>query len=305
MEDYQQRWQQCLQLIREWLPKDVKGAIREDDAEWAYQTWFAPVTFESYDPKTGQLILSVPDIHVRDYIEHYRMTLWSWAIHKAFGPTVQLGYRVLSAASSQPEGYLTSTMPNERLHFTIPDARERLQAELRRAVGPGYKWLSSPTPKGDIAYDKIASWLSDNKGRGLLFVGTTGVGKSVMCCDILPAIIGGRQRDKIPVVMAQDIRRRLDELKRARVVVIDDLGKEERKSFGNTDNSFYELCEASVKGGPLLIIATRLSTTPPVSPENRQKYPLSIAERYGRDVYDRLSVICTVAVYSGKSMRRK
>ena len=303
MEDYQQRWNQCLQLIHEWLPKDTNGAIKSDDAEWVYQTWFATITFESFDPKTGQLILCVPDSHIVDYIEHYRMGVWSWVLKRFFGPTVQLGYRVMSSASSQPEGYLKDSLPHERLHFTIPDARERLQEELRRAIGPGFQWLSNPTQLGDLAYDKIVSWLQDNQGRGLLFVGTTGVGKSVMCCDILPAIIGGREREKIPVVKAEDIRTRLDELKRASVVVIDDLGKEPRKHYGETDNSFYDLCEASTQGGPLLIIATSLSTTP-VGPQHRQQFPLSIWERYGNEVLDRLSVVCTATVYSGKSLRR-
>lgn len=304
MEDYQQRWNQCLQLIREWLPKDVNGAIKSDDAEWVYQTWFAPITFESFDPNTGQLILCVPDSHVADYIEHYRLLVWSCALQKVFGPNVRLKYRPMSAASSQPEGYLKGALPHERLHFTIPDARERLQQELRRAVGPGFQWLSQPTQLGDIAYDKIAAWLQDNKGRGLLYVGTTGVGKSVMCCDVLPAIIGGKDSDKIPVVRAEDIRSRLDELKQARCVVIDDLGKEPRKHYGETDNSFYDLCEASIQGGPLLIVATSLSTTP-VSPQHRQQFPLSIEERYGSEVLDRLAVICTATIYSGKSLRWK
>ena len=303
MEDYQQRWNQCLQLIREWLPKDVNGAIKSDDAEWVYLTWFAPITFESFDPKTGQLILCVPDAHVANYIEHYRMTVWLLALKKVFGPNVRLGYRVMSAASSQPEGYLKGAQPHERLHFTIPDARERLQQELRRAVGPGFQWLSNPTSLGDLGYDRIAAWLQDNKGRGLLYIGTTGVGKSVMCCDILPAIIGGREREKIPVMRAEDLRSRLDELKQARCVVIDDLGKEPRKHYGETDNSFYDLCEASIQGGPLLIIATNLSTTP-VSPQRRQQFPLSIEERYGQEVLDRLAVVCTAVIYSGKSLRK-
>ena len=304
MEDYQQRWNQCLQLIREGLSKDVNGAIKSDDAEWVYQTWFTPVTFESFDPKTDKLILCVPDSHVIEYIEHYFMVVWSRALKRFFGPTVKLGYRVKSPASSQPEGYLKGALPHERLHFTIPDARERLQQELRRAIGPDYQWLSNPTQLGDLGYDKIATWLQDNKGRGLLYVGTTGVGKSMMCCDILPAIIGGRESEKIPVVKAEDIRPRLDELKQARCVVIDDLGKEKRKYYGEIDNSFFNLCEASIQGGPLLIIATSLSTTP-VSPQHRQQFPLSIEERYGSEVLDRLAAVCTATLYSGKSLRGK
>lgn len=300
MEDYQQRWNQCLQLIREWLPKDVKGTIKSDDAEWVYQTWFAPITFESFDPKTGQLKLRVPDIHVCEYIEHYRMTIWSWALHRIFGKEMRLDYKIMSSAPSQTECYLKSALPHERLHFTIPDARQRLEAELRRIVGGNYQWLHEKVQSGyDIGYEKIVDWLTDNKGKGLLFVGPTGVGKSMMCCDILPAIIGGKDSNKIPVVKAEDMRSRLDELKRARCVVIDDLGKDKRKYYGEVDNSFFDLCEASVQGGPLLIINTLLSTTP----VNSSLYPDSIQNRYGIEVLDRLASITTMVRYSGKSLR--
>lgn len=301
MENYQERWAKCQQIIREWLPRDVK-VIPQDDAEWVYQTWFAPITFESFDPATGRLVLRVPDNHVCEYIEHYRMALWSWALKKIFGPDVQLGYRIVSPVSQVPEGYLSGAVLHERLHFTIPDARQRLEQELRRAVGPDFKWLTSNTRMGDMGYDKIVSWLSDNKGRGLIFVGTPSVGKSVMCCDILPAIIGGKDRDKIPVVTAEQMLTRADELKRARVVVIDGLGREPRKNYGATDNTFLDLCEASVQGGPLLIVSTSLSTSP-VKPAD-PRYPLSIQERYGAEVLDRLTAVATMTMYSGKSLRK-
>ena len=287
MKDHVERWNRCLQLIREYLPKDVK-AIPADDAEWVYSTWFAPITCDSFDPDTGALLLCVPDGHVIDYIEHYRMPLWSWALRTAFCSNVSLSYR-LRAAASQPDGHLAAAVPHQRIHFTIPDARERLEEGLRRAVGPGFQWLQRP-------YDKIVSWLSDNKGRGLLFVGPSGVGKSVMCCDILPAIIGGKDKDKIPVVTAEQMLTRGDELKRAEVVVIDGLGREPRKKYGHQDNTFLDLCEASVNGGPLLIINTSLST----NALNSSLFPDSIERRYGIEVLDRLMVIATTAIsYDG------
>jgi DNA replication protein DnaC len=126
-----------------------------------------------------------------------------------------------------------------------------------------------------------------------------------MCCDILPAIIGGREREKIPVVMAKEIRTRLDELKRARVVVIDDLGKEPRKHYGETDNSFLDLCEASVQGGPLLIISTCLSTSPVSNPLFSPLFPDSIEHRYGAEVLDRLKAIVTTAVCYEASVRTR
>lgn len=292
MKDHIERWNRCLQLIREYLPKDT-AIIPADDPEWVYQTWFSPVTCESFDAVTGALVLCVPDSHVCDYIEHYRLRLWSWAIRTAFGQNVQLGYRIKSQTTQPAVGHLAGAVPHERLRFSVPDARERLEQELRRAVGPGFQWLSKP-------YDKITEWLSDNKGRGLLFVGPTGVGKSVMCCDILPSIIGGKDKDEILVVTAEKMLERGDELKRARCVVIDGLGREPRKKFGHPDNTFLDLCEASVQGGPLLIIATGLSTNTVSNP----LFPESIEQKYGAEVLDRLKVIATTAICYDGSLRR-
>ena len=91
MTDYKQQWNRCLQLIRENIGKDTK-MIPVDDSDWVFNTWFAAVTFESYDPETGALMLSVPDGHVCDYIEHYHMPLWSWALRSTFGQQVRLNF---------------------------------------------------------------------------------------------------------------------------------------------------------------------------------------------------------------------
>lgn len=290
-----EKWQHCLQLIKEYLPKDVE-LIPSDDAEWVYNTWFAPVACESYDDATGELELVAPSKHVALYIEHYHMKLWKWAVRTAFGPTVKVYYRFSSVVPQK--GYLSGS-PGQRLQFSIPNARERMEEELRRAVGADFQWLRCQGQNGsDICYDKIADWLTDNKGKGLLFVGPTGAGKSKMCCDILPAIIGGDDRQKIPVVTAREMRSRIDELKKARVVVIDGLGREDRKNYAATDNTFLDLCDASVHGGPLLIVNTQLSTTPVHS----KGFPLSIEERYGREVLDRLASVTTMALYTGDSL---
>lgn len=281
-----QRWEHCRQLIRE--------NIKSQDADWVYSTWLAPVAAYSYDEGKNTLVLQVPSSYVYEFLEHYLFRQLSWAIRTVFGPNTKLGYRILNQTTKQPEGFLTSSVSPTRLQFAVPDARRRMEDELQRVVGNSYQWLPP--------YDKIASWLSGNEGRGLLFVGTPGIGKSVICKEVLPAIIGGKNRDQIPVVSAVDMRSRIDELRRARCVVIDDLGKEPRKHFGDVDNTFFELCEASVNGGPLLIISTNLSTSP-VPAADRHLYPLSIQERYGAEVLDRLRAMATTAIYSGPSLR--
>lgn len=293
MTDYNQQWNRCLQLIRENIGKDTK-MIPVDDSEWVFNTWFAAVTFESYDPETGAIMLSVPDGHVCDYIEHYHMPLWSWALRSTFGQQVRLNYRIKHPSADHPEGFLSGVSP-ERPKFTVPDARKKLEDGLRCVVGDHFKWLPD--------YDKVATWLSDNKGRGLLCVGTPGLGKSVLCCDVLPTILGGQDwQKKIIVVQAKEMRQRIDELLHARCVVIDDLGKEPRKYYGNTDNTFFDLCEASAHGGLLLIITTNLSTTP-VQSQFRNIYPDSIQERYGAEVLDRLKSITKMVRLEGQSLR--
>lgn len=293
MENNQELWGRCLSMIRENISKDVR-IITHDDAAWVYDTWFAPIALESFDAATGALSLRVPDRHVCDYIEHYRMGLWSWALRSVFGQQVRLSYHILQPSPDHPEGFLSAVLPG-RAQFSVPDARQKVEDGLRRVVGDGCKWLD--------AYDKIADWLSDNKGRGLLVVGTPGMGKSEICCNVLPPILGGPEwQKKITVVRAGDMRQRIDELKRARCVIIDDLGKEPRKHYGDTDQTFFDLCEASVQGGPLLIITTNLSTTP-VQPQFRDRYSLSIQERYGSEVLDRLKTITKMVRIEGKSLR--
>lgn len=286
MEELTQQWGRCLQIIRE--------NIKSKDADWLYNTWLAPVTIGSYDESKDMLVLQVPSSYVYEFLEHYFVRQLSWAIHTVFSPNTKLGYRIVNKTTKQSEGFLDSSVSPTRLTFAIPDARRRMEEELHRVIGDSYQWLPP--------YDKIASWLSDNKGRGLLFVGTPGIGKSVVCKEVLPAIIGGKNRDKIPVVSAVDMRSRIDELRRARCVVIDDLGKEPRKHYGDVDNTFFQLCDASANGGPLLIINTNLSTSP-VPAADRHLYPLSIQERYGAEVLDRLRAMATTAIFTGKSLR--
>ena len=83
-------------------------------------------------------------------------------------------------------------------------------------------------------------------------------------------------------------------------MIIDDLGKEPRRQYGNVDNSFFELCNNAERTGHLLIITTKLSTTP----SDRALYPESIQERYGAEVLDRLKSITRMVRLEGESLRR-
>ena len=104
----------------------------------------------------------------------------------------------------------------------------------------------------------------------------------------------------MPAVKATEMRAKVNDLLKERIVIIDGLGREPAKYYGNPDDSFYQLCDAAEQNGNLLIITTNLSTTP----VNDPRYPLSIQERYGNEVISRLRSIVRAIEFKGKDMRK-
>lgn len=287
MEDYSKLWDDCLAMIRE--------KYGERWQHW-FDVWFGNVQFESYDPDTRTLLVQVPSKYVYEYLEMNGTKDIRWATQEVFKASVVLKYRIIAAEPSfgdvaaylQQHGYDSRKDP---YHIRIADAHKRMDDGLKYFLPDGHQWLQG--------YDRVAEWLTDNRGRGLLCVGTPGLGKTLVCTKILPVILGNGGRP-IPSVNAAELHARLDELKKERILIIDDLGKEPRKHFGNTDNSFFELCNNAEHTGNLLIITTNLSTTPVADP----RYPDSIQNRYGLEVLDRLKVITSVAIFKGDSLRK-
>lgn len=284
--DHSKLWASCLEMIKARCP-----------VERMYDVWFGDVAFESYDADGRRLLLQVPHMYVYEFLElPSTAKLLSWAITSVFGEGVTLQYRIVGREPSFAEvaeylrhnGYDSSRDP---YHIAVADARKRMEDGLHYFLKGDEQWLPG--------YDRIAEWLTDNKGRGLLVVGTPGLGKSLICQKILPVILGNGGR-RIPSVAATDIKARFDELMKAHIAIIDDLGKEPRKHFGNTDNSFFELCNNAERTGKLLVITTNLSTTPVSDP----RYPDSIEQRYGADVLDRLKAITKMVRLEGDSLRR-
>ena len=284
MEEHQRKWEACQQVIRQEVGTRV------------YDTWFAGIVCVSYDEQQHTVLLEVPHRLVYEYIEELHVQMMQRVLSQGFMDRVVLNYRIrhqepsfadVAAYLQQHSAYDSRRDP---YHIAVPNARKRLEDGLRYFVGDAAKWLP--------AYDRVVEWLTDNKGRGLLCLGTPGMGKTLICQKILPVILGNGGRP-IASVMATELHDRLEELKRERIVIIDDLGKESRKHFGNIDNSFFELCNNAERTGQLLVITTNLSTTP----YDRTLYPDSILERYGNEVLDRLKVITKVVRIEGESLR--
>lgn len=277
MDTNQEKWLQCLQLIKQKITTD----------DWVYPTWFAPLQFESFNPDTRALLLRVPSKYIYEYVEHYYSNLLGQVIASVFGPDASVHYRLLQNGDGAPVDFLLSP-PARVPQFAIPDGTERLRNQMQQLLDSRLKWLP--------AYDTIGRWLSGNKGRGLLMLGTSGVGKTLLCQQVLPAIF---QRT-IPIVSASDLYKQVDSLSSHRCVIVDDLGREPEKRYGQTDRSFFQLCNEAERRGILLILSTHLST----SPVSDERYPDSIQHRYGNDVLSRLRSLVLPVEIEGPDLRR-
>lgn len=197
-------------------------------------------------------------------------------------------------------GTVNKTTP-KTLHFGLfgnVDPRKELTAGLNYYLGEKHQWLP--------AYDDMVTWLSDNKGRGLIAVGTCGLGKSLICTQILPVLFKKHFDKEVKNVTAIEMNSQIDDLldycTPGHVIIIDDLGTEsvETVFFGNRRKPFCELVDKAERTGTMLVITTNLRTTHDT--DARRNYP-SIETRYGMPTLDRLRSTTRVVVFRGDSMR--
>ena len=283
MENYVEKWAECLAMIRE-------RVMARENGERTYNVWFADITADSYDSETNTRVLAVPSKYVYEYLEMYCTRLLSEVLTVHFGPATRLSYRVMVERTFAEQASLLKLNVNSEgaaPQFSIANARKRLEDGLHYYLGDKAVWLP--------CYEKVADWLSDNKGRGLLCVGTTGLGKSLICRKIFTVLFGS----KAVFCTAKEMNDHIDALLKpeAHIIVIDDLGKEPVSVYGR--RPFFELCDAAERDGKLLIITTNLSTTPVTDP----RYPASIQQRYGDAVISRLKAITKMVKFEGEDLR--
>lgn len=272
-------WNDCLQLIRQKVGEHI------------YEVWFSQISMESYDEATNTVLLRVPHRYVYEYLEEVQVATLTQVLADMFRPGIKLNYRIDTPAAEQKhEGPGVVAQSHTDSHIAIPNARERLQRGLEHFLGKDkMQWLPG--------YDDLVSWLTDNKGRGLLLVGTSGLGKSLICQKILPVLLG----KEVTIVSAREMNKQIDTLLQQRIIIIDDLGKESVEEWVNYEKRtpFFELCDAAEQRGILMVINTNLSTNTIRNP----KYPYSIEGRYGTAVLDRLRSTVSVVEFEGDSMR--
>ena len=173
--------------------------------------------------------------------------------------------------------------PNN-FQMVIPNARNILWRGIRHFCGDSAKW--------NPEYDEIAEWMADNKGRGLLCLGSCGRGKTLICAKILPLLLMHYYRRVLRVYDAQEMNSKSDEVLSKWFVMIDDLGTESISvKFGEKRMIFSELCDLAEKKGYFLVVTTNLSID-------------ELRAKYGERTIDRLKVLTKPILFSGESLRK-
>ena len=139
-------------------------------------------------------------------------------------------------------------------------------------------------------YQDICEWLSDNKGTGLMILGSCSLGKTFISRYVLPAILlkyhgivlknYDLQRDNIDLILSK------------KICGLDDIGTEDiRNEFGTKRMAFSEIVDNAEKNSNLLIITTNLTGD-------------EIKKRYGVRVYERLLAITKRVIIEGNGERK-
>ena len=171
-------------------------------------------------------------------------------------------------------------LTTERLQISVPDAENVLRLLLAERMGNNFKWLPE--------YSKVAEWMTDNNGRGLLLMGNVGRGKTEIGRNIMPAVINHHYRRIVNCYDAVDLSARKSEfLDNCWPLCIDDLGTEKD---ARSRDVFERLADQMEKRGRFLIVTTNLSAE-------------DIRRIYGDRVFDRLKGNTTCIVFKGDSMR--
>ncbi len=168
-------------------------------------------------------------------------------------------------------------------------AYELIRTGLKAKFGDKAVWLQQ--------YDDIVEWLKDSKGYGILVIGDKGLGKSVICRDLIPAILNENCHEcgseRCLVTTAYNLASNGDELNlhSPKFIMIDDVGTEgEFVKFGVHRNMFMETVDFAEQHGKGLILTSNLTIE-------------QLNKKYGERTTDRLKSLCRLVKIEGDSLR--
>lgn len=128
VDSHKKLWDQCLYLIK------------ENVSEQQFNTWFAPINFESFSEKTKTVLVQVPSSYVYEYLEQYYIGLLSKVLTRCFGANVKLSYRILTDKSHNLSTEVEAESPVEieapRAQVNANKSPSALDAAVPQSLNP-------------------------------------------------------------------------------------------------------------------------------------------------------------------------
>lgn len=148
------------------------------------------------------------------------------------------------------------------------------------------KWLPQ--------YNKVAKWMSDTKGKGLVLTGRCGTGKSLILNYVLPICFLTKMRKVVKPVHAKeclDVDFMKDLLSR-KIIAIDDVGSEAQMvRYGQRYDVIHDLMLSIEDKNKTLLITSNLTGK-------------ELEDRYDERAMDRLVKMCEIVKFDNKESLR-
>lgn len=178
-------------------------------------------------------------------------------------------------------------IPQNEFKINIPNAEAEVRFLLQKFLDIEKKKMQWISP-----YNEIVKWLSDNKGKGLFLYGNVGLGKTLFCRYVIPALVLNYTEKVMHCFDMDEVNKdNLNAIKQKRIIGLDDVGTENIiNDFGNKKDAFAEIMDNAEKRNNIVVISTNLGAE-------------QIRERYGDRVLDRVLKMTIRVPFQGKSLR--
>lgn len=177
-------------------------------------------------------------------------------------------------------------VPSDKVIVKIPGAKIILENYMKYFLGREGKtmeWLPQ--------YDKVADWLENNDGRGLLLYGSCGLGKTFITRYVITAILLRYCGKVVSSFDMDEVNKNPDKVLSKHIIALDDVGTEDVSvKFGEKRVIVPEVLDATEKYGKLLFITSNLGAN-------------ELIEKYGNRTFDRMLAVTKRIEFSGKSFR--
>lgn len=143
-------------------------------------------------------------------------------------------------------------------------------------------------------YDKVAKWMSNTQGKGLVLTGRCGTGKSLILNYVLPICFLTKMRKVVKPVHAKeclDVDFMKDLLSR-KIIAIDDVGSEAQMvRYGQRYDVIHDLMLSIEDKNKVLLVTSNLTGK-------------ELEDRYDERAMDRLVKMCEIVKFDNKESLR-